>query len=188
MSGKELDKVVGALIDAPLFMHDSQDLPLNELIETSRNCIREREIKIIIIDCLQMVDFTKEDSPVTEKIAKIMFSLKQLASLADVPIVVGSMLGRGVEYREGIEGRKPQLMDLANSSYIEGLADVVMMVHRPEYYHIYVDDNGRDLHGKIEIIVNKNALRPLGNILLDYHQKTGIVTITNPRKTALKTG
>jgi len=183
---ERLDKVVGALIDAPLFMHDSQDLPLNELIETARNCIREREIKIIFIDCLQMVDFTKEDCPVTEKIAKIMFSLKQLASLADVPIVVGSMLGRGVEYREGIEGRKPQLMDLANSSYIEGLADVVMMVHRPEYYHIYVDDNGRDLHGKIEIIVNKNALRPLGNTILDYHQKTGIVTITNTRKPASK--
>ena len=180
-----LDKGVGALIDAPLFMHDSLDLPLNELIESARNCIREKEIKIIFIDCLQMVDFTKEENTISEKIAKIMFSLKQLASLAEVSIVVGSMLGRGVEYREGIEGKKPQLMDLTNSSYIEGLADVVIMAHRPEYYHI-VDDNGRDLHGKMEIIVNKNALRPLGNILLDYHQKTGIVTIKKTRKTASK--
>lgn len=128
---ERLDKRVDTLIDAPLFIHDCLDLPLNELIETARNCIRERDIKIIFIDCLQMVDFTKEENTISEKIAKIMFSLKQLASLADVPIVVGSMLGRGVEYREGIEGKKPQLMDLTNSSYIEGLADVVMMVHRP---------------------------------------------------------
>jgi replicative DNA helicase len=184
---ERLDKDVDALIYAPLFIHDCLDLPLNELIETARNCIKERDVKIIFIDCLQMIDFTKEDNTVSEKIANIMFSLKQLACLADVPIVVGSMLGRGVEYREGIEGKKPQLMDLANSSYIEGLADVVMMVHRPEYYHIYVDDNGRDLHGKIEIIVNKNALRPLGNFFLDYHPKTGNVSmITNTRKTASK--
>lgn len=176
---ERLDKKVGPLMDAPLFIHDCLDLPLNEFIETARNCIREKKIKIIFIDCLQMIDFTKEDNTVSEKIAKIMFSLKQLASLADVPIVVGSMLGRGIEYREGIEGKKPQLMDLTNSSYIEGLADVVMMVHRPEYYHIYQDDNCRDLHGIMEIIVNKNALRPLGNILLDYNPKTGNVSARN---------
>jgi replicative DNA helicase len=49
-------------------------------------------------------------------------------------------------------------MDLANSSYIEGLADVIMMVHRPEYYRIYQDEHGRDLHGKMEIFVKKNNL------------------------------
>ena len=182
---ERLDKDVDALIYAPLFIHNCLDLPLNELIETARNCIKERDVKIIFIDCLQMIDFTKEDNTVSEKIANIMFSLKQFACLYDVPVVVGSMLGRGVEYREGIEGKEPQLMDLANSSYIEGLADVVMMVHRPEYYHIYLDDNGRDLHGKIKIIVNKNALRPLGNILLDYHPITGnISVITNTSRPA----
>ena len=184
---ERLDKGVETLADVPFFIHDSLDLPLNVLIETARNCIREKEIKVIFIDCLQMVEFAKEDKNLSEKIAQIMFSLKQLACLADVPIVVGSMLGRGVEYREGIDGKKPQLMDLANSSYIEGLADVVMMVHRPEYYHIYTDDNGRDLHGKIEIIINKNALRPLGSTFLEYHQKTGIVNmITNRRESFSK--
>ena len=66
------------------------------------------------------------------------------------------MLSRGVEYREGFEGKRPQLMDLANSSYIEGLADVIMLVHRPEYYHIYKDELGLDLYGLMEIIVKKN--------------------------------
>ena len=174
---ERLDKGVDIWVDAPLFIHDSLDLPLNELTETARNCIRENGTRIVFIDCLQMIDFAKEGENSSERIAKVMCSLKQLASLFDIPIVVGSMLSRGVEYREGIEGKQPQLMDLANSSYIEGLADVVMMVHRPEYYHIFQDEQGRDLHGLMEIFVKKNSLKPLGNILLDYHQETGFVSL-----------
>lgn len=77
-------------------------------------------------------------------------------------------------------------MDLMNSSFIEGLADVIMMVHRPEYYHIYQDDNGRNLRGLIEIIVRKNALKPLGSIFLDYHEKTGVVCVRKNRKSTSK--
>ena len=174
---ERLDKGVGIWVDAPLFIHDSLDLPLNELTETARNCIRENGTRIVFIDCLQMIDFAKEGENISERIAKVMCLLKQLASLFDIPIIVGSMLSRGVEYREGIEGKQPQLMDLANSSYIEELADVVMMVHRPECYHIFQDEQGRDLHGLMEIFVVKNSLKPLGNILLDYHQETGFVSL-----------
>ena len=116
-----------------------------------------------------------------------MYSLKQLACIINIPIVVGSMLSRGVEYREGFEGKQPQLMDLANSSYIEGLADVIMMVHRPEYYHIYKDEYGRDLYGLMEIFVKKNNLKPSGNFLLEYHQDTGVVCLRkNEVKSASK--
>ena len=173
---KRLDSRVSLLVDAPLFIHDCLDLPFDELVETAKKCSREKGLRIIFIDCLQMINFTKEDENASERIAKVMHALKQLARQIDVPIVVGSMLGRGVEYREGIEGKQPQLMDMANSSYIEGLADVIMMVHRPEYYHIYQDERGRDLHGRIEIIVKKNALKPLGSFLLEYNQDTGIVS------------
>ena len=173
---ERMDKKVGPLGDAPLFLHDSLDLPFDELVETAKKCSRGEGLRIIFIDCLQMINFTKEDENASERIAKVMHALKQLARQIDVPIVIGSMLGRGVEYREGIEGKQPQLMDLANSSFIEGLADVIMMVHRPEYYHIYQDELGRDLHGRIEIIVKKNALKPLGSFLLEYNQDTGIVS------------
>ena len=184
---ERLDKGVDTLLDAPLFIHDSLDLPLNELTETARNCFREKGTRIIFIDSLQMIDFFKEDDNASERIAKVMCSLKQLAHLLDLPIIVGSMVGRSVEYREGIEGKLPQLMDLANSSYIEGLADVIMMVHRPEYYRIYQDDNGRDLHGTMELFVMKNNLKTLGSILLDYHQDTGIICLKkNTTKSASK--
>jgi replicative DNA helicase len=177
-----LDKRLCDLLDAPLFMHDSLDLPLNELTETARNCIRERDVHIIFIDCLQMIDFTNEGDNPSDRVAKVMLSLKQFAHLNKVPIIVGSMLSRGIEYREGFEGKRPQLMDLMNSSFIEGLADVIMMVHRPEYYHFYQDEIGRDLCGRIEIIVKKNALKPLDSIFLYYNDKTGVVCVRKKRK------
>ena len=171
-----IDKEIDTLIDAPLFIHNCLDLPLNELIETTRNCIKEKATKIVFIDCLQMMDFARGEKGISERIAEVMHSLKKLACLFEVPIVVGAMSGRGADYRDGIEGKQPQFMDLANSSYIEELADVVMMVHRPEYYRIYEDERGRDLHGIMEIYVKKNNLNPLGCIFLSYLEDTGIVT------------
>lgn len=179
---KRLDKRLCDLLDAPLFMHDSLDLPLNELTETARNCIRERDVHIIFIDCLQMIDFTNEGDNPFDRVAKVMLSLKQFAHLNKVPIIVGSMLSGGIEYRDGFEGKRPQLMDLMNSSFIECLADVIMMVHRPEYYHFYQDEKGRDLCGRIEIIVKKNALKPLDSIFLYYNDKTGVVCVRKKSK------
>lgn len=170
-----LDKRAPSLLDAPLYIHDSSDLPLDELIETAHHCIAEKEIKIIFIDCLQMIDFTKADGNPSERIAKVMSVLKQLAYETNLPVVVGAMLNRGIDHRHGSEGKRPQLGDLANSSYIEELADVVMMVHRPEYYKIFCDEHGRDFHGVMEIIVEKNAYRPLGSVFLGYQEETGLV-------------
>ncbi len=170
-----LDKRIDYIMDAPLFIHDSLDLPLNELIETAHKCIKEKNVKIIFIDCLQMIDFDREVKSVSEKVAKVIHSLKQLACQADIPIVIGSMLSRNIEIREGLEGKQPYLSDLVHSSYIEEIADVILMVHRPECYCIYQDDFGRDLHGALEIIVKKNSLMSLDCIYLKYRQDTGII-------------
>ena len=165
-----------------MFIHDSLDLPINELVETSRNCVRESGIKIIFVDCLQMINFAKEGETPSERIAKVMVLLKQLAYQLSLPIVVGSMMNRGVDYREGLMGIEPQLKDLAFSSYIEELADVVMMVHRPEYYQIYQDEDGRDMHGVMQIFVKKNGLKSQGCIYLNYQQDTGIVSLIGEAK------
>ena len=172
---ERLDKNMNSIMYAPLFIHDSLDLPLNELIDTAHNCIKEKSAKIIFIDCLQMVDFDKDAENVSEKVAKVMHSLKQLACQADIPIVIGSMLGRGIEIREGLEGKQPYLSDLANSSYIEEIADVILLVHRPECFCIYKDYAGRDLHGILVISVRKNSLKPFDCIYLKYQQDTGII-------------
>ena len=183
-----LDKRTPSLLNVPLFIHDSLDLPLDELVETARQCIKEKGIKIIFVDCLQMIDFAKESGNPSERIAKVMSALKQLAYETKLPIVVGSMLNRGVKNRDGAEGKRPQLSDLANSSFVEELVDVVMMVHRPEYYKIFEDEHGRKLRGLMEIIVEKNAFRPLGSVFLGYQQETGLVRMKEsyPKRVSLK--
>ena len=173
---ERLDKGVDLLADVPLFTHDSLHLPLDELTETAKSCVREKGIRIIFIDCLQMIDFANEGENASDRIARIMMSLKQLARSFDVPIVVGSMLNRGIENRNGPVGKLPQLADLASSCYIEELADIVMIVQRMEYYQIYLDDCGRDLSGIMEIHVRKNGLKPSGVIYLSYDSETGIVS------------
>jgi replicative DNA helicase len=86
------------------------------------------------------------------------------------------MLSRGVEYRDGIEGKQPQFMDLANSCYIEELADVVIMVHRPEFYRIYESEIGYNLRGMMEVYVKKNNLNILRKLYYRYDEDTGKLT------------
>ena len=176
---KELDKGIQTLDDETLFIHDSLGLALDELIETTRKCIKEKEISIIFIDCLQMIDLGNENGSPSERTANVMCSLKQLAIQENLPIIVGTMLNKFTGYDDDYDSRRPELTNLPDSCYIEELADVVMFVHRPEYYHIYMDEHGEDLHGIMQIIVRKNSFKPLGEFILNYKQETGAVIMRN---------
>lgn len=170
---EKLDKGIHTLDYDTLFIHDSLGIPLDELIETTRNCIKEKDISIVFIDCLQMIDLGNGSA--SERTANVMRSLKQLAIQEDLPIIVGTMLDNFSSYDEDYDYRRPDLADLPDSSFIEELADVVMFVHRPEYYHIYTDEHGEDLRGIMQIIVRKNSFKPLGEFILNYKQETGAV-------------
>lgn len=166
---------VDTLTNAPLLTSGGLSLKLNELTEKARDCIREKGVRIVFVDSLQMIDFDSEGTCFSERLANVMYALKDLARQMNVPVVAGSMLSRCIEYREGLEGKQPQLADLANSSFIEEFADVIMMVYRPEYYHIYENEYGQDLRGLMHILIKKNALKPLGEIYLHYNHQTGAV-------------
>ena len=103
-----------------------------------------------------------------EEVSTISRSLKALAKELDVPILALSQLNRGVENREGLEGKRPQLGDLRESGAIEQDADLVLFVHRPEYYNIFNDENGRDLHGMAQIIIAKHRKGATGDVLLTF--------------------
>ena len=175
---KKLDEGIHTLAYDSLFIHDSLGIPLDELIETTRKSIKEKDISIVFIDCLQMIDIGNEYGSASERTANVMRQLKQLAIEEDLPIVVGTMLDDFTGYDEDDDYRRPDLSDLPDSRFIEELADVVMFVHRPEYYQIYTDVHGEDFHGKMQIIVRKNSFKPLGEFNFNYKQETGAVFMT----------
>ena len=71
----------------------------------------------------------------------------------------------------GSEAKRPQLSDLRESGAIEQDADIVCFIHRPEYYKIFTDDKGNDLHGMAEIIVSKHRNGAIGDVLLRFRSE-----------------
>ena len=164
-----LDKRLNNLLGAPLYVDDTPGLSVFELRTKARRLVREHGVKIIMIDYLQLMNANgMRFSSRQEEVSVISRSLKGLAKELDVPILALSQLNRGVESREGLEGKRPQLSDLRESGAIEQDADMVLFVHRPEYYHIYQDDNGRDLHGMAQIIIAKHRKGATGDVLLTF--------------------
>ena len=103
-----------------------------------------------------------------EEVSIISRSLKGLAKELDIPILALSQLNRSVESREGNEGKRPQLSDLRESGAIEQDADMVLFVHRPEYYHIFQSENGVDLRGVAQIIIAKHRKGATGDVNLRF--------------------
>ena len=140
-----------------------------ELRTKARRLVREHGVKIIFIDYLQLMNANgMHFSSRQEEVSTISRSLKGLAKELNLPVIALSQLNRGVESREGLEGKRPQLSDLRESGAIEQDADMVLFVHRPEYYHIFNDDQGHDLRGKAQIIIAKHRKGATSDILLSF--------------------
>ena len=166
---ERLDKRLNNLIGSPLYVDDTPGLSVFELRTKARRLVRDHGVKIIMIDYLQLMNANgMRFSSRQEEVSTISRSLKQIAKELDIPILALSQLNRGVESRVGLEGKRPQLSDLRESGAIEQDADMVLFVHRPEYYHIYQDENGRDLHGMAQIIIAKHRKGATGDVLLNF--------------------
>jgi replicative DNA helicase len=164
-----LDDAEKNIEDAPVFLDDTPSLSVHELRTRASRLVREHQIKLIIVDYLQLMNASGLifDSH-KDEIGVITRSLKALAKELNIPIIAFSQLNRSVENREGIEGKRPQLSDLRDSGSIEQDADMICFIHRPEYYKIFQDDKGNDLHGMAEIIVAKNRDGKTGDARLKF--------------------
>ena len=182
---ERLDKRLNNLIGAPLYVDDTPGLSVFELRTKARRLVRDHGVKIIMIDYLQLMNANgMRFSSQQEEVSTISRSLKQIAKELDIPILALSQLNRGVESREGLEGKRPQLSDLRESGAIEQDADMVLFVHRPEYYHIYQDENGRDLHGMAQIIIAKHRKGATGDVLL--HFRGEFTRFENPEDSSIR--
>ena len=167
---KRLDQNLSALTNAPLFVDDTEGLSVMELRTKARRLQREHHIELIMIDYLQLMTASgMRYNSRQEEVSLISRSLKGLAKELNIPVLALSQLNRGVESREGAEGKRPQLSDLRESGAIEQDADMVIFLHRPEYYHILQSEDGFvDYRGKAEVIVSKHRKGATGIITMDF--------------------
>ena len=164
-----LDKNIRKFDGAPLFLDDTPGLSIFELRTKARRLVREKGVKIIMIDYLQLMNANgMRFGNRQEEVSTISRSLKSLAKELDIPIIALSQLNRSVEQRDTNDGKRPQLSDLRESGAIEQDADMVLFVHRPEYYHIYHDESGNDLRGMAQIIIAKHRKGAVGDVYLNF--------------------
>lgn len=168
---KRLDANVDKLRNAPIYVDDTAGMSIFELRTKARRLVREKGVKIIMIDYLQLMNASgARFGSRQEEVSTISRSLKGLAKELNIPVLALSQLNRSVESREGdgLDAKRPQLSDLRESGAIEQDADMVLFVHRPEYYNIKQDEHGNDLRGMAQIIIAKHRKGATGDVLLHF--------------------
>ena len=166
---ERFDSNIRKMQGAPIYVDDTPGLSIFELRTKARRLVREHNIEVLMIDYLQLMNANgMRFNSRQEEVSTISRSLKSLAKELNIPVLALSQLSRAVEQREGVEGKRPQLSDLRESGAIEQDADMVLFVHRPEYYHILQDEKGNDLHGMAQIIIAKHRKGATGDVLLNF--------------------
>lgn len=158
-----LTQAGGELFEKPIFIDDSAGLTPLMIRAKCRRLKSQYDIQAIFIDYMQLMSLGGRVESRQQEISTISRYLKALARELDVPVVVLSQLNRGAE---GREGHRPRMSDLRESGSIEQDADVIMLLHREDYYHRgeaeYEENN------LAEVIVAKQRNGPTGTVELIF--------------------
>lgn len=166
---EHFNRKLNILEDAPLFIDDTPALSIFEFRAKCRRLKLQHDIGVVVVDYLQLMTAAADGRGNREQeVSMISRSLKAIAKELDVPIIALSQLNRSVESREG---KRPQLSDLRESGAIEQDADLVLFIHRPEYYGITEDEQGNSLLGIAEIIVAKHRNGSVGDVQLAFKKQ-----------------
>ena len=155
-SWKNLSISAGELEGAPIYLDDTPAITVRELRAKARRLVSEKNIDMIVVDYLQLMEGPKRSENRQQEISTISRSLKALAKEINIPVIALSQLSRAVEQRSD---HQPQLSDLRESGAIEQDADVVIFLYRPWVYSQEDEDEG-----KAEIIVAKQRNGPTGKV------------------------
>jgi replicative DNA helicase len=162
----------GVLSEAPIYIDDSPQLRALDIRSKARRLHFERDIDLIIVDYLQLIQGDGKNETRVQEISKITRALKTLARELNVPILAVSQLSRAVEWRAS---HVPQLADLRESGSIEQDADVVLFIYRDDMYFSAEDwSKVHDIEkepyprGIADINIAKHRNGPLGQIKLRF--------------------
>ena len=156
----KLTRAAMRLKQAPIYVDDTPAIPLLELRAKARRIKREADVKLIVVDYLQLIQGPKDAENRQQEISAISRSLKALAKELDIPIIAVSQLSRAVEYRAD---KRPQLADLRESGAIEQDADTVIFIYREEVY-----DPRPDNRNLAELILAKQRNGPIDTVQVAF--------------------
>ncbi len=148
-------KRVGEISSAPLFVDDSPNMAMPEIRAKCRRLKQQHGLGMVVVDYIQLMSSGKRVESRQQEVSEFSRSLKLLAKELDVPVVALSQLNRQTE---GRGDRRPLMSDLRESGSLEQDADVVILLHRPEYY------DADDRPGEADIIVAKHRNGPTDTI------------------------
>jgi replicative DNA helicase len=159
---------------APLYIDDSPGRTLTEIAAVARRLKRRHGLALVVIDYLQLIEPDNPRDPRQEQVARIARRLKGMSRELDIPVMCLAQLNRQAEVSRD---NRPRLHHLRESGAIEQDADVVMFVHREEYYQTNDEDRER-VKGAAEIIISKQRNGPIGDVkLLWQHDYTRFVNL-----------
>lgn len=166
LDGNELERLtltLTILSGKPLYIDDTAGLNMSKLRTKARKLKREKDIKLLVIDYLQLMQGSSRKIDRQQEISEISRSLKLLARELDITIIALSQLSRAVESRQD---KRPMLSDIRESGAIEQDADIVMFLYRDEYYNANTNDKGLT-----ELIIAKHRNGAIGTVNLKFSKQ-----------------
>ena len=160
---KKLSEAANILSDSSIYIEDSADLNIMELRAKARQLKVEKDIDIIFVDYIQLLNAPNKLESRQQEISYISRSLKALAKELNIPVVALSQLSRAVESRTD---HRPIMSDLRESGAIEQDADIVLFIYRKYVYSKNEEDEGLG-----EIILSKHRNGPTGLVKVSFVDK-----------------
>lgn len=160
-----INDAMGEMDELPIYIDDTSSMTILDLRNKARRAMHDHNIGIVVVDYLQLIQGSdRYAGNRVQEVTEISRGLKILARELEIPVVALAQLSRSVT---GRDDPRPVLSDLRESGSIEQDADLVMFLHRPDYYR-QNDDNYEETH-ITELIVAKHRHGAVGKIELYFH-------------------
>ncbi|MDQ1654746.1 MAG: replicative helicase, partial [Cryptosporangiaceae bacterium] len=156
----KLARRMGEVSEAPLFIDDSPNMTMMEIRAKARRLKQRHDLRVIVLDYLQLMSSPKRTESRQQEVSELSRGLKLLAKELEVPVIAVSQLNRGPEQRTD---KRPQLSDLRESGAIEQDADMVLLLHREDYY-----EKESPRAGEADFIVAKHRNGPTDTITVAF--------------------
>ena len=160
-----INDAMGEMDELPIYIDDTSSMTIMDLRNKARRAAHDHDIGIVIVDYLTLIQGSdRYKGQRVQEVTEISRGLKILARELEIPVIALAQLSRNVT---GRDDPRPVLSDLRESGSIEQDADLVMFLHRPDYYR-QNDDNYEETH-ITELLVQKHRHGAIGKIELYFH-------------------